>query len=100
MRSETLHRLVTRAKRVLPTGAHFDNILNYLQAWNQLEYRPNLLEPRSLNELFLANKRKFRGDMDLARRVTDKVEFKAWLRETPAWGRPCCSNPRCLWQRG
>ena len=85
MRSETLHRLETRAKRLLPTGAHIDNILNYIQAWNQLEYRPNLLEPRSLKELFLSNKRRFRGDIHLARRLTDKVEFKAWLRETPAW---------------
>ena len=43
------------------------------------------MEPRSLNELFLANKRQFCGDMDLARRVTDKVEFKEWLRETREW---------------
>ena len=85
MRSRRLFGLVRTAKRLLPTGAPFDNLLNYIQAWNQLEYRPNLVEPRSLNELFLANKRKFRGDMNLARRVTDKVEFKEWLRETPAW---------------
>ena len=85
MRSEKLHRLVKRAKRVLPTGAPIDNALNYIQAWNQLEYRPNLVEPRSLNELILASKRRFRGDMNLARRVTDKVEFKEWLRETTAW---------------
>ena len=85
MRSEKLHRLVRRAKYNLPTGPLLDSALNYIWAWNLLEYRPNLVEPRSLNELFLANKRWFRGDMDLARRVTDKVEFKEWLRETPAW---------------
>ena len=85
MRSKKLHRLVRRAKRLLPGGAPFDNALNYISAWNQLEYRPNLVEPRSLNELILASKRRFRGDMSLARRVTDKVEFKEWLREKPAW---------------
>ena len=85
MRSRRLYGLVRTAKRLLPTGAPFDNSLNYIQAWNQLKYRPDLVEPRSLNELFLANKRNFRGDMYLARRVTDKVEFKKWLRETPAW---------------
>ena len=85
MRSRRLHRWVRRAKRILPTGAPIDNSLNYIQAWNRLEYRPNLEEPRSFNELILASKRRFRGDMNLARRVTDKVEFKEWLRETPAW---------------
>ena len=85
MRSKKLNRLVRRAKRLLPTGAPIDNALNYIQAWNQLEYRPNLVEPRSLNELILASKRQFRGEMNLARRVTDKVEFKEWLRETTAW---------------
>ena len=85
MRSRRLYRLVNRAKRFLPAGAPFDNSLNYISAWNWLEYRPNLAEPRSLNELFLASKRQFRGDRGLAQRVTDKVEFKEWLRETPAW---------------
>ena len=60
------------------------NLLNYIHAWNKLEYCPNLVEPRSLNEMFLASKRHFRGDMNLARKVTDKVAFKEWLRETPA----------------
>ena len=85
MRSRTLRHLVSLAKWLLPTGARFDDTLNYVHAWNKLEYRPNLVEPRSLNELILASKRRFRGDMDLARRVTDKVGFKDWLRETPEW---------------
>ena len=38
MRSRRLYGLVTKAKRLLPTGAPFDNSLNYIQAWNQLEY--------------------------------------------------------------
>ena len=85
MRSRSLRHLVSLAKRLLPVGAPFDDTLSYVHAWNKLEYRPNLVEPRSLNELILASKRRFRGDMTLARRLTDKVEFKAWLRETPAW---------------
>ena len=85
MRNRSLRHLVSLAKRLLPTGARFDNPLSYISAWNKLEYRPNLEEPRSLNELILASKRRFRGDMNLARRVTDKVEFKHWLKETPAW---------------
>ena len=85
MRSRSLNLLLRCAKRLLPTGAPVDNLLNYIHAWNKLEYRPSLMEPRSLNELFLASKRRFSGDMNLARRVTDKVEFKEWLRETPAW---------------
>ena len=83
MRSRSLRHLVNLAKLLLPTGAPFDNPLNYISAWNKLEYRPNLVEPRSLNELILVSKRQFRGDMSLARRVTDKVEFKDWLREIP-----------------
>ena len=85
MRSRRLYGLVNQAKRILPTGTLVDNSLNYIAAWNQLEYRPDVLEPRSLNELILASKRRFGGDMELARRVTDKIEFKEWLRETPAW---------------
>ena len=85
MRSRTLRHLVSLAKWLLPTGAPFDDTLNYVHAWNKLEYRPNLVEPRSLNEFILASKRRFRGDMDLARRVTDKVGFKEWLRETLEW---------------
>ena len=83
MRSEKFHRLVRWAKQNLPTGPLLDNTLNYLWAWNLLEYWPKLMEPRSLNEHFLANKWRFRGDMDLARRVTDKAEFKEWLKGIP-----------------
>ena len=37
--------------------------------------------PRSFNEHILSNKWRFRGDIELARRLTDKCFFKDWLRE-------------------
>ena len=85
MRSRRVHKALRRLKRRLPTGPPFDRTLDYLSAWNRLEYRPNVRSPRTLNELFLASKHGFKGDMALARRVTDKVEFKEWLAETPEW---------------
>ena len=85
MWSRRVHKSISRWKRRLPTGAPFDRFLDYLGAWNRLQYRPNLQSPRTLNELFLASKHDFKGDMALARRVTDKVQFKEWLGETPEW---------------
>ena len=78
-----IHKGISRLKRWGPTGPRIDRCLNYLHAWNRLPYRPDLRSPRSFNELILASKRDFRGDMALARRVTDKVGFKEWLEETP-----------------
>ncbi len=80
-----VHKGISRLKRWAPTGPRIDRCLNYLHAWNRLPYRPNLLSPRTFNELILASKRDYRGDMALARRVTDKIEFKEWLRERPEW---------------
>ena len=42
---------------------------------------PHISSPRSLNEHILSSNRHFMGDIDLARRVTDKFLFKEWLRE-------------------
>ena len=83
MWSWKVHKRLIRWKRRLPTGAPFDRVLDYLSAWNRLRYRPRLRNPRTFNELFLASKYRFGGDMALARRVTDKVGFKDWLNETP-----------------
>ncbi len=78
-----VHKGISRLKRWGPAGPRIDRWLNYLHAWNRLPYRPDLRSPRSFNELILASKRDFRGDMTLARRVTDKIGFKEWLEETP-----------------
>lgn len=76
-----LARVVSVAKRTLPTGAPFDDCLNYVHAWFRLGYLPHVRSPRSLNEHILSSKKRFCGDIDLARRVTDKARFKEWLEE-------------------
>ena len=65
----------------LPTGTFIDDALNYIQACIKLGYAPQLRSPRSFNEYILSSKKCFRGDIDLARRVTDKFLFKGWLEE-------------------
>ena len=74
-------RSISLAKRTLPTGTLIDNVLNYVHAWARLGYVPHVNSPRSLNEHILSSKKRFRGDIDLARRVTDKYLFKQWLQE-------------------
>ena len=72
---------MTAAKMTLPTGTFIDDALNYFQAWIRLGYAPQLHSPRSFNEYILSSKKCFRGDIDLARRMTDKSLFKWWLEE-------------------
>ena len=76
-----LLRLIFSAKAMLPTGVLFDDVLNYIEAWIRLGYAPYVRFPRTFNEYILSSKRCFRGDIDLARRLTDKVLFKEWLQE-------------------
>ena len=78
-------RLINRLKSTTPTGPRIDRFLHYLHAWNRLQYRPRIRSPRTFNEIILASNYDFRGDMVLARRIVDKVQFKAWLSETSAW---------------
>ena len=77
----TLIKFVVMAKLLLPTGVPMDDVLNYLHAWIRLGYAPHVRSPLSFNDYIQYSKRHFRGDIDLARRVTDKFEFKEWLRE-------------------
>ena len=65
----------------LPTGTLIDDALNYFQACIRLGYTPRIRSPRSFNEYILSSKKYFRGDINLARRVTDKSLFKGWLEE-------------------
>ena len=76
-----LAQSISLAKRVLPTGEPIDDILNYVHAWVRLGYAPHIFSPRSFNEHILSSKWRFRGDIDLARKVTDKFLFKGWLQE-------------------
>ena len=77
-----LARAVSAGKLTLPTGPPFDDSLNYIHAWLRLGYLPHVNSPRSLNEHILSSKRRYCGDISLARRVTDKALFKEWLKET------------------
>ena len=72
---------MSAAKMTLPTGAFIDDALNYFEAWIRLGYAPHVRSPRSFNEFVQSSKKRFRGDFDLARRVTDKSLFKGWLEE-------------------
>ena len=76
-----LARSISVAKRTLPTGDLTDDLLNYIHGWARLGYVPHVSSPRSFNEHILSNKWRFRGDIELARRLTDKYFFKEWLRE-------------------
>ena len=72
---------ISVAKRTLPTGELTDDLLNYIHGWAKLGYLPHVSSPRSFNEHILSSKWRFRGDIELARRVTDKYFFKEWLAE-------------------
>ena len=72
---------ISVAKRTLPTGELTDDLLNYIHGWAKLGYLPHVSSPRSFNEHILSSKWRFRGDIQLARRVTDKYFFKEWLAE-------------------
>ena len=72
---------ISVAKRTLPTGELTDDLLNYIHGWARLGYVPHVSSPRSFNEHILSSKWRFRGDIELARRVTDKYFFKEWLAE-------------------
>ena len=76
-----LAKSISVAKRTLPTGDLTDDLLNYIHGWARLGYVPHVSSPRSFNEHILSNKWHFRGDIELARRLTDKYFFKEWLRE-------------------
>ena len=76
-----LAKSISGAKRTLPTGELTDDLLNYIHGWARLGYVPHVSSPRSFNEHILSNKWRFRGDIELARRLTDKYFFKDWLRE-------------------
>ena len=76
-----LAKAISGAKRTLPTGHLSDDLLNYIHGWARLGYVPHVSSPRSFNEHVLSNKWRFRGDIELARRLTDKYFFKDWLRE-------------------
>ena len=69
------------ARRGLPTGPFWDKILIFFSAWNALGYKPNIDAPRSFNEHILSEKKLFSKNIDLARRLTDKVLLKDWLKE-------------------
>ena len=69
--------LIKSAIRTVGTGPRNDRLLDYLRSWQKLQYRPRIRSPRTLNEIILESKYDFEGDMALARRVTDKVQFRA-----------------------
>ncbi len=76
-----MRSFIKKLKRTLPTGVVLDNSLNLIHAWQRLGYFPNVSCPRTFNEYILANKRNFPGNLELARRISDKVLFKDWLKE-------------------
>ena len=55
--------------------------LSTISGLDRLGYAPHLRSPRSFNEFVQSSKKRFRGDFDLARRVTDKSLFKGWLEK-------------------
>lgn len=71
-----------KLQNYIPTGYIWDILLSMLNTWRRVGYIPSLSNPKTLNEILLANKVKFSGDLALARRVTDKAEIKDYLNET------------------
>ena len=62
-------------------GPFWDEKLIFFSAWNALGYKPNIDAPRTFNEHILNQKKSFTKNIDLARRLTDKVLLKDWLKE-------------------
>ncbi|MEQ5872793.1 glycosyl transferase [Sagittula sp. NFXS13] len=70
-----------RLQNFIPTGHLWDNAISILNARKRLGYWPNPKRPQTFNEFILAQKWQFQGDIELARRTTDKAEIKTWLAE-------------------
>ena len=70
-----------KLQEFIPTGYVFDLILSAAHTWRRVGYIPNLSNPQKFNEIVLSNKVNFSGDLALARKMTDKVEIKAHLKE-------------------
>ncbi|MCG7522715.1 ATP-grasp fold amidoligase family protein [Ruegeria sp. Ofav3-42] len=70
-----------KLQNYLPTGRIWDNALSVLNARKRLGYFPKVRQPRTFNEHILAQKWTFRGDLNLARRITEKAQVKEWLAE-------------------
>ncbi|MFY9810951.1 ATP-grasp fold amidoligase family protein [Aquabacterium sp.] len=56
-------------------------MLSVINVWRRLGYWPNYRRPSRFNEHFLREKVHFSGDINLARTLTDKVDFKEWLTD-------------------
>ncbi len=67
-----------KIQETLPTGPFWDKILSILFFRKRLGYWPNQKTPKTFNELFLNEKLKMSEDT-IAKKLTDKVEFKEWL---------------------
>lgn len=55
--------------------------MSVLNARKRLGYFPKIRRPKTFNEYILAQKWKFTGDLELARRITEKAQVKEWLAE-------------------
>lgn len=71
-----------RLQKYIPAGPLWDRLISVLHFRRRLGYWPALQEPRSFNELLLKRKFKFEDDLNFARRLTDKVAIKDFLRES------------------
>jgi hypothetical protein len=63
----------------LPTGRIWDSALSVLNARKRLGYYPKIGRPSTFNEYILSQKWRFNGDLNLARRITEKGQVKDWL---------------------
>jgi hypothetical protein len=73
--------LLRLLRRAIPTGPGGDRLYAMLRFREGLGHWPKLDPPRTFNEHFLHQKLNFGPHLEIARRLTDKVEFKQWLHE-------------------
>lgn len=73
--------MISRLLRAIPHGPTGDRLYALLRARRGLGYWPKLSPPRTFNEHFLWQKLHFESHEALARRLTDKADFKQWLHE-------------------
>lgn len=70
-----------KLQNYLPISPKWNSLLSSLHAWRRIGYWPNTTTPKTFNEHILAQKKKFGGDVKLAREITDKHLFKLWLKK-------------------
>lgn len=70
-----------KIQRFIPALKVFDLVLSYCHTWRRVGYLPRIIHPRSFNEHLLHRKMHFGPNLDIAKKLTDKFQFKKYLHQ-------------------